>query len=291
MSKFGFMVPEFPSQTHAFFWRELNAMEEAGTQITLLSTRKPPENACPHAFRDDAIARTTYLFPPSAGWFNTLLQRPGKLVQMARYVWGLSDTPPAQRARLLALIPSAATLAAVAKRQGWTHVHIHSCANAAHLGALANILTGITYSLTLHGDLDVYGVDHWSKFANASFVSAVTRPLAASIKDLSADVSAPVIMMGVDTDRFKPVSKPTSDTFTIVSVARLNMMKGHRFMLRALASLRDQGETGVLYRIAGDGPAEAEIKAEITALKLENQVQMVGSIGEDKVLEMLQGDD
>ena len=31
----GYLVPEFPGQTHAFFWREIGAIEEAGTPIRL----------------------------------------------------------------------------------------------------------------------------------------------------------------------------------------------------------------------------------------------------------------
>jgi hypothetical protein len=41
--RIGYLVPEFPGQTHAFFWRELSAMEEQGAEIRIISTRRPPE--------------------------------------------------------------------------------------------------------------------------------------------------------------------------------------------------------------------------------------------------------
>lgn len=293
--RIGVIVPEFPGQTHAFFWREINAMEEAGAEVQIFSTRKPPESACPHGFRDAARARTQYLFPPSlSDALPEVARRPGRLAAAMRYVAGLTETPMAGRAKLGALLPSAAQLLRQCRAQGIRHVHIHSCANAAHLGALANILGDLSYSLTLHGNLPVYGTDHAAKFARAGFVSGVTRPLAAEIKGVRPDLHAPVIMMGVDAERFTPGNKakaPADTPFQVVSIARLNMTKGHRFFLRAMAALRDQGAPKIRYAIAGDGPAQTEIEAEIARLDLGAQVQMLGPVSEDRVMALLQGAD
>lgn len=149
----GYLVPEFPGQTHAFFWRELTAMEEAGQTVCLYSTRHPAPGTCPHTFAPQATARTTYLFPPRAVDTLELLRPSGRTARAAAYVAGLRQTSPAGRARILGLLPSAARLVADARARSVSHIHIHSCANAAHLGALANILGDLPYSLTLHGDL------------------------------------------------------------------------------------------------------------------------------------------
>ncbi|WP_425093884.1 exopolysaccharide biosynthesis GT4 family glycosyltransferase EpsE [Tropicimonas sp. S265A] len=289
------LIPEFPGQTHAFFWREIAAMEAAGAPVQIVSTRKPAPEACPHTFREAAVARTTYVFPPDIGRAALFLaRRPGAALAALRYVQGLRETPAARRARLVGLIPSAVELVRLCQAQGIDHVHIHSCANAAHLGALAQILGGIDYSLTLHGNLPVYGTDHGSKMARARFVSAVTRPLADEIRSVRADLPAPVIMMGVDTDRFAPAPAPEgarARPFEVVSIARLNPTKGHRFFLRAMAALRDAGGAPVHYTIAGDGPAREAIVAEIAALGLGDQVDLIGSVSEDRVLSLLQGAD
>ncbi|WP_298976353.1 exopolysaccharide biosynthesis GT4 family glycosyltransferase EpsE [uncultured Roseobacter sp.] len=292
----GYMVPEFPAQTHAFFWREMGAIEEAGVPVTLLSTRRPPAGACPHAFAEAARNRTRYLFPPDMGAALALLARhPGRLLAMVRYILGLHETPLATRLKFLALIPSAADLAALCAEKGIVHVHIHSCANAAHLGAMAHILTGLTYSLTLHGDLPVYGTDHKAKMARATFVSAVTAPLQRSLRDeISPTQPYPVIWMGVDTETFKPdpaqrKTRPEG-RFEVVTVARLNNMKGHRYFLRAMAELRREG-IDVHYRIAGDGPEQAAIETEIAKLGLGDHVTLLGSVDEAVVLELLQSSD
>jgi colanic acid/amylovoran biosynthesis glycosyltransferase len=243
----GYLAPEFPAQTHAFFWRELQATEALGVPVTLFSTRKPPAGSCPQAFADVAQARTHYLFPPDlVRTVSFLATRPTRLAKAIGYIAGLKETPLRTRAAFMALIASAADLAAQCREQGISHVHIHSCANAAHLGALAHILDGLNYSLTLHGDLPVYGTDHKAKMAHATFVSAVTAPLQRSLREeISATQHYPVIWMGVDTQRFVPApakraARPTN-RLEVVSVARLNHAKGHVYFLRAMATLRDEG--------------------------------------------------
>lgn len=292
----GYLVPEFPSQTHAFFWRELRAIEDSGVPVRIFSTRRPPDSACPHAFAAEARARTQYLFPPRMGAaLGLLARRPGAAIRAAGYVLGLRETPLAQRVKLLALVLSAADLAAAARAQGIGHVHIHSCANAAHLGALAAILSGLGYSLTLHGDLPVYGTDHVAKMARARFVSAVTVPLQKSLEaEIGPGRPYPVIWMGVDTARFvpDPARKATrpAGRFEAVTVARLNNTKGHRFFLRAMARLCAEG-IDIHYRVAGEGPERSEIETEIARLGLGDRVTLLGSVGEDRVLELLQSSD
>jgi colanic acid/amylovoran biosynthesis glycosyltransferase len=287
----GYLVPEFPTQTHAFFWRELTAIEEAGTPVQVFSTRRPPPEACPHAFRDAARARTRYLFPPRATATGVLLRHPLRAARAAAYLLELRETGLAGRLKLMATIPSAADLVAACRSGDIGHVHIHSCANAAHLGALAAILGGLRYSLTLHGDLSVYGTDHGDKMARAAFVSAVTAPLAAEVARVAPGVPNPVIWMGVDCNRFRPgPSRPAGGTLTVATVARLNRVKGHRFFLQAMADRVARGED-IRYRIAGEGPERAAIEAEIARLGLGDRVEMLGSIDEDAVLGLLQSSD
>ncbi|MGR3409510.1 MAG: glycosyltransferase [Paracoccus sp. (in: a-proteobacteria)] len=284
----GYLVPEFPGQTHAFFWREIQAIEDAGTPVRLYSTRRLPPGSCPHAFAGAASARTTYLFPPRlSSSIRVLIGRPLRLARAISYVARLHEMPVKGRLRLLALLPSAAKLVDDADRHGVDHLHIHSCANAAHLGALANILGSLPYSLTLHGDLPVYGTDHAAKMRRAKFVAAVTRPLAEQVRHASPTTDAPVIWMGVDCARFAPVDGKGHDgAFTVATVARLNPAKGHRFFLRAMAALKSQG-IAVTYLLAGDGPERPAIEAEIDRLGLNADVRMLGALDETQIRDLL----
>ena len=44
-ARIGYLVPQFPGQTHIFFWREIAEMEKRGVTPVLFSTRPPPRPA------------------------------------------------------------------------------------------------------------------------------------------------------------------------------------------------------------------------------------------------------
>ena len=295
MTRLGYLVPEWPAQTHAFFWRELTALRSYGDVVSIFSTRRPPDEACRHAFAEEARATTRYLFPPRpAEAARVLFTRPQQVARAVEYLAQLKETDWKERGKLAALLTCAADLVAHCEELGIEHLHAHSCANSAHLVVMAHLLGVPGYSLTLHGDLETYGVDHPAKMQRARFVSAVTRPLQGAIlghTNLSED-RVPVIWMGVDTDRFVPKPRPAAQPgkLELVTVARLNPTKGHHFALEAIKRVRDQG-LDIQYAVAGEGPAREAIEAKVKELGLGSCVRLLGTLGENKVLELLQESD
>lgn len=288
--RLGYLVPEWPAQTHAFFWRELSALRSFGAEVVVFSTRRPDADACRHDFASEARTSTRYLFPPRLEASTRVLARRPELTRRAlAYVASLDETPTRERAKLLALLPCAADLVAHAEALGLTHVHVHSCANTAHLAHLAHLLGGPPYSLTLHGDLPVYGVDHAHKMSDAAFVAAVTRPLQAQILETAklSDAQVPIIPMGVDTDRFRPVARDAkAGRLRIATIARLNPVKGHAYVLEAVHRLRERG-LDIDYVIAGDGPHRGAIEARVRELGLSEVVSFAGTVSEAGVLDIL----
>lgn len=296
MIRLGYLVPEWPAQTHAFFWREVRALRSFGTTVEIFSTRRPPRDACRHEFAAEAHASTHYLFPPRLSPALSLLARNPKRTGAAlAYIASLDETPVGARAKLLAMLPCAADLVAHAEAAGLTHIHVHSCANAAHLAHLAHLLGGPPYSLTVHGDLSVYGTDHARKMARARFVAAVTRPLQSEIIATAKlpQSQVPIIPMGVDTDRFLP--EPTGapapgGRLRVATIARLNPVKGHGYVLEALSRLKERG-LDVYYVIAGEGPHRQAIEAKARALGISDIVEFAGTVSETGVLEILRRSD
>ena len=167
----GIMIPEFPLQTHIFFSREIVALRAMGVPVAILSTRRPPEGACRHDFAPEAREETHYVYPPSASSTLGALFTNPKVRRALGYLMKLKETPFREKYRGLGLFLCAADLKAYSKRKGIEHIHVHSCADAAHVAAMCNILGGPSYSLTLHGDLPVYGVDHAAKMARAACIT------------------------------------------------------------------------------------------------------------------------
>ena len=87
---------------------------------------------------------------------------------------------------------------------------------------------------------------------------------------------------GIDLERFSPGGAPAArercglprGAFVIGIVATLRSWKGHRFLVDALAAIRDPG---VMLVIVGDGPGAQNLRAQVAALGLQNRVRMPGN--------------
>jgi colanic acid/amylovoran biosynthesis glycosyltransferase len=282
--RIGILIPEFPTQTHVFFWREIVALRRNGVTVDILSTRKP-KDGCPHDFGTAAAAETHYLYPPEPRLALAALGGRG-LARVGAYIASLT---PSSRAKALGFAVCAADLASFARRRGIEHVHVHSCADAAHVTAMSFLLSGLPYSLHLHGDMAVYGTDHRQKMQHAAFVGVAARPLL----DQVAEAGVPRhrafrMIMGVDLSRFEPRAPRASDAgaLHLVSVSRLALCKGHVFALEAIRRVIDSG-IEVRYSIGGAGSDRTAIEGDVERLGLRDRVTFVGPLSEDGVSTLL----
>jgi colanic acid/amylovoran biosynthesis glycosyltransferase len=279
----GYLVPQFPGQTHIFFWREIADLEHLGAVPHLLSTRPPPPGLVSHDWSDAAIARTTYLGRPTPGHALTgLLRAPWSDILRERQGGEfLKD--------VLICLPAARALIAECRARGIGHVHAHSCGRAALICALARLMGGPSYSLTLHGALSDYGPGQGFKWRHASFATIITHRLMAEMRDvLGPDLPADVMVqpMGVDTEDFKrdtPYLPPAPGApLRLFSCGRLHRVKGHQDLLSALRLLLDRG-IDVQLDIAGEDDAggtgyRAELQAHLEALGLGAHARLLGAI-------------
>lgn len=86
--------------------------------------------------------------------------------------------------------------------------------------------------------------------------------------------------LGVDLDNF-PVSENSSDRFTILSVARLDEVKGIQFVIEALFEfLQKHPEVSktIQYKIVGGGPFENNLKLMVGKLGLINNVTFINNL-------------
>jgi glycosyltransferase involved in cell wall biosynthesis len=287
----GYLVPEFPGQTHIMFWREVHALRQMGERVALLSTRRP-STPSPHDFAAAAGAETHYVFPPSLKTFSRWVGSGGTGVSGAMaYIRGLEAAGAKNRAKQAILLASAVELAFWADRQGIQHIHAHSCADAAHILALAHLIGGKPYSLTLHGDLDVYGVDHQSKMKNAAFVQVVGQHLRQQIEQHVHLPGLKIIetFMGVETtgaENFDVLRSGKEGQLNLVTVARLQFNKGHKHALAAIATGVQQG-LDLRYSIVGDGP-DRDTLVQLTAeLGLSERVKFTGALSSNDVRRIL----
>lgn len=288
--RLGYLVPEFPSQTHIFFWREIQALRRMGEEVFLLSTRKPSPLTCRHQFVPIALAETHYLFPPAWAAWSAASSR--GLLRALNYLNRLESCGFKDWIRQYGLMVPALDLVRWAGLNRIDHIHGHSCADAAHVLALARLAGGPPYSLTLHGDLEVYGRDNQSKMNGAAFVSTVGSHLRRQLIERAGVPSdrAFVTCMGVETSELAGLGSDRSyipGRLHMVTVARLHPAKGHVHALAAVHRAGRQRGIDLRYTIAGEGPYRDVLVARIAELGLEKSVTLTGTLAETEVYQLL----
>jgi glycosyltransferase involved in cell wall biosynthesis len=288
--KLGYLVPQFPGQTHIFFWREILELERRGIEPVLFSTRPPPPGLIAHDWSDEAAARTDYLGRislldllaalPALPWRRLVRLGRGEPMQFWKDV--LISAGPAR------------ALARRCREDGIGHVHAHSCGRAALIAALGHAMGGAPYSLTLHGPLADYGPGQRFKWSGAAFATIITRKLVAEMRaDMPEALPVRVMLqpMGVDTDRLsrdRPYAPAVpGGPLRLFCCARLNVVKGYEDLLTAIGLLRSAGRD-VTLRIAGEDDAggtgyRKTLEQRIKELGLGDAVTLLGAIDADAV--------
>ncbi|WP_319825125.1 exopolysaccharide biosynthesis GT4 family glycosyltransferase EpsE [Thalassovita sp.] len=285
-----YLVPQFPGQTHIFFWREIQHLERMGVQVHLFSTTPPPPGLISHSWSQQAMDRTTYLASRSVpALLASLPKLPiPEILQEVRHD-GFAV------ARDVAIsTPAARRLVAECKRRGITHVHAHSCGRAAMIAALANRIGGLDYSVTLHGPLQDYGPGQHLKWRRARFATIITHKIHAEVQaQLGPDLPARIQIqpMGIDADTLRrdtPYQPPApGHPLRIFTCARLHFVKGHQDLLDAMRLLLDRGLNARLH-IAGeddDGGTGFRhvLEQKVADLNLSDHVTLLGAIDADQV--------
>jgi colanic acid/amylovoran biosynthesis glycosyltransferase len=304
ITRIGYFIPEFPGQTHIFFWRERQVLTEFGIETVLLSTRRPPQAIMSHSWAAEAQQQTQYLAPlrviDSVRALGTVLQAgPAAWVRCVRAI-ATAQVSSAQRLRLAAMVLAAGKLVRLMRQHQLQHVHVHSCADAANVAMLASLMSEITYSMTLHGPgITVYGPNQPQKWQHARFALVISEELRALVqRTLVGYLPASVVVapMGVNLEqiqRSRPYQPaPLEGPFHLVSCGRLNPVKGHADLIRAVANLRRQG-LDVRLRIAGEDEFGGEgyhlaLSDLIRELDLVGIVTLLGAVSEAQIRQELE---
>ena len=297
--RIAYLVPEFPGQTHIFFWREIKVLSRIGVETHVVSTRRPPKAIISHLWAEAAQANTFYLAEIGV---REALHLCIEFLKLGPSSWwrafssAADACPPKKLFFNLLLIFFAMRLVVFMRASKLTHVHSHSCGDAALITMLANRLDGISYSLTLHGDLGDYGRQQNVKFRHAAFAITITNRLCSQLCEQLLD-DAPktvaVAPMGVDPNVFKRdldyIPWKGLGPLRIFSCGRLNFIKGHQELIQAVSILRRSGIDARL-EIAGEDDLggigyRKDLETLIHDLDLDDSVSLLGAVSEQRVLE------
>ncbi len=302
-ARIGYFIPEFPGQTHIFFWREIEALESMGMDIDLVSTKHPVSKIMSHTWTQEAQKRTTYLFPPTRNLIGIFLEilrcGPQGWFRCLGAILKAKGVSLSGRLRLFALAFIGAELSYLARSRSWKHLHVHSCADAANVAMFASLLSKLPYSIMLHGPLGDYGLNQEQKWCFAEFGIVITQKLYEEVNNSLGSYlpkKVEIAPMGVDTGVFSrniPYSPWNGkDSLLIFSCGRLNPCKGHADLIAAIDILRKRGINAEL-EIAGEDEQggegyRKELEKLIQQLGLDNSVHLLGAVSENVVRESLE---
>ncbi|TAM62518.1 colanic acid biosynthesis glycosyltransferase WcaL [bacterium] len=185
----------------------------------------------------------------------------------------------------LILFPKALAVAGVLRAQRVEHIHAHWLSTPSTIAYLAAELTGIPWSCTAHR-FDIFEDNLLpEKMKSARFVrviSARSRALVVMRRDGAPSERCTVLHMGVALGAAAPQPGP-GQGLRLLCAASLRPVKGHRYLVDALAHLRDRG-IPVHCDLVGEGPLRTELARQIRALALPDRVCLRGSVPHDVLL-------
>ncbi len=158
------------------------------------------------------------------------------------------------------------------------HIHAHWATTTATMAMTAGEVSGIPWSFTAHrGDIATNNLLA-TKVARASFVryisaSGVKMAEALGVRHPPGKIA--VIHMGVTVPASPAAPSAARQRPVLLCPANFLPVKGHQYLLRAMAILKDRGVACSL-QLVGDGELEKPLRQLAAELALDDTVQFLG---------------
>lgn len=182
----------------------------------------------------------------------------------------------------IGIFPKALWLASCLRRWRIEHVHVHWASSSASMAWVAAQLEGITWSLTAHRWDIAERNALAAKLQCCSFARAISERAKRLLLHVRPEADVEVIHMGVRVPEVPSVIRG-SRVLRLMVPANLFPVKGHRYLLAALALLREE-ECIESCLLAGEGSEESALRALARRLELENVLHFLGFVSRNELL-------
>lgn len=287
MEQIAYFFSKFPTIPTTFLQREVRFVERSGIQLLLVANRSP-EALGYHPHDKDLLNRTFYLSKQRI--FNYLftnmaffLRKPRRYMRCLGLAFVLLDGSAFQAFTNLKHLVGAAVLAKRFQINDVQHVHVHFAFGAASVAIFLEVLTGIPYSLAIHGsDVLLPQPLVEEKLRRAKFIISNCRFHIETLRRRFSCLTKQrfhVVRLGVDlhSGPWSRIRPPENDpSLRILNVARLEMVKAQHVLIAACAELRHKG-ISFKCRIVGDGPRRKQLYQLIEHFELGGFVELMGS--------------
>jgi glycosyltransferase involved in cell wall biosynthesis len=289
-----YVLETFPKLSETFIVEEISALLNLGLDIHLVARNKGSfEVLHPSAQRLVTEKRVRYVSDVSR--FDSLLSLAHLFLRKPTYTARvLAKALMAEdRWRYFQALPFAAD----SFRQKSQYIHAHFADENAWIASAIADWTGFPFGITVHG----YHVRYpplprgvlsrvLSKAATIVTVSEYFKAYASAKLNVEPD-HIYVAYNSIDISRFAPPRQRTPhETCRLISVGRLETIKGHDILIEAISHLRTQGQR-ISLTLIGDGKERDKLERQVREYGLENVVQFLGNLTPDSVIDHLQKSD
>ena len=289
-----YLTSLYARSSDSFVRAEVGALRALGHSVHTFSIRRPPSSELVSDAVRDERERTDYVLSHGlaalcSSLLRTAARRPAAFARAA--LLALRIGQPGARGRLwpLAYLAEAAYVAEQLERLGVQHLHDHIAEGSASVALLASELSGVPFSVTVHGPGEF---DHPEtlaldvKLQRASFFVAISSFARSQVLRWTRPGDwerVHVVRCGVEQRFLERSPAPLPDAPRFVSIGRLDVQKGQLVLLEAVARARREG-VEVELTIAGDGPLRGQLEKAAARLGIRGAVRFAGAIAADDVL-------
>ncbi len=280
-----------------FILQEILALEALGLNV-LVCPRKSP---------------TAIFHPKAAELLNHTVALPLMNFKVLRLFLGFCFVFPARAARLFSditfkaesfasaaknflVFPKAVAISCLLKGREISHAHACWGTTPATMAYVFAAINKIPWSTTLHRH-DIYENNMLSqKLKSVVFARCISqkgKSDALSITNLDLNGKVKIVHMGVQMNTsgsWKPEKKVENarHVYHFAVPAMLLPVKGHRYLIKACAILRDRGITNFTITCYGDGPLRQTLLAEIEAFNVGDLITLHKTLPHEQLLQLYQ---
>jgi glycosyltransferase involved in cell wall biosynthesis len=302
MHPIAYLTGEYPKVSHTFIQREIEGLRAKGWSVEACTVRTTAAKDVVGDVQKEEAANTFGVLDAAKNPKTLLnahiwaLKRDAKAwFRTAKLAW--KTRPPGLKAGLWQLFYflEAGVLAQHLSSKGVRHLHNHFANSSCSVAMLTSEMSGIPYSIMMHGPAIFYEPYWWridEKIARASFVACIShfcRSQAMYFSEPEHWSKLKIVHCGVTPADFGTQPRETRGKH-VIFVGRLDPVKGVPLVLEAFAAMRAKHPDAQL-SIVGDGPSRTELEAHAKRLGLGDETQFLGYRASEEVPALLEAAD
>lgn len=283
--KIAYLTNQYPSISHSFIRREIEALERQGVDIVRYSIRTSAHGQIAEEDRREAEKTRRIVGAPTLSLFFAMTQsaltRPlGSAIAIAR-AFALGWKSDSGMLRHAFYAAEALALSSWLRREGVTHLHAHFGTNSATVAMLASQINGGAFSFTVHGPEEFDKpqlIALAKKIRAASFVAAVSSFGMSQLRRLVPPEywsRIRIVPCGVEKAFYSGEAPPPPEGARFVCVGRLCEQKGQLTLVEAAADVKRRGGKFKIVFV-GDGDMRGDIEAAIAKYDLREEIELPG---------------